>query len=281
MADGKRRDFAHMNDTIPLQTRSMTPDEVLSRLTAWADESDSGVVGRDSDLYDLAVLVTDDLQFWPRQSALRELGRLIEELFDIRIEEWETDRFPPVRRTVGELCERIASAVEVVVPQPVTVLGRPCLSAGAFLAIRTLLAKAGADASAIAPSSPLTPLVCRFPGTFSGRIVPMMDGPAFVLVSAAARRADRLRLLFAVIAVFGGLILLAAATPVARFVSFRLSGACIAGGIGCFWFVRWCLISSRELVRQVELPGLHDFRDLVNRILNRPPGRVVPSETLP
>src|SRR5205807_3444561 len=112
------------------------------------DASDADFFRPDAPIDDLAVLWTDDLNFWTPRS--RQLGRRIEEMFDIRLDEWESEWLPPARRTIGELCERIARSADIVIPEPVTVLGRPCLSAGTSLAVRTILAEAGADVSKLA-----------------------------------------------------------------------------------------------------------------------------------
>src|SRR5580704_14750705 len=117
-----------MNDTIPLRTRPMKPEEIFGRFRSWVGPIDAALVRPDKTIRDLADLLTDDLTFWTARSEVRELGRLIEEAFDIHIDDWETDWLPPNPRSLAELCDRIAAEAKVVVPDPVTILGQPCLS---------------------------------------------------------------------------------------------------------------------------------------------------------
>jgi hypothetical protein len=276
-----------MNDTIPMRTRPMTALEVLARLTGFADESERSYIQPDAPIDDLALLWTDDLNFWTRRSRLRQLRRLIEEWFDICLDDWESEWLPPARRTVGELCERIAAAATVVIPEPVTVLGQPCLSAGTLLAVRTILANAGTDVSNVAPSTPLRPYVQSSPGQFRGRIALMAAGRIRVVISPAALRTDRRLLGLAALAVWAGLMLsvwttVAIGAALLNGLSLGSVLAIILGVVGCLVCdacVRRCFASSRRLMRRLELPGLHDFRDVVDTILNRPPRRAAYSET--
>lgn len=146
-----------MNDTIALRTRPMMPEEVLARLRNSVEPREAADIKPDALIEDLALMVTDDLKCWTARSEVRELGRLLEIAFSIRLDDWESEWLPPARRTVGELCERIAESAECVEPQPVTLLGRPCLSAGTFLTLRTLLARAGVESNQIMPSTHLFP----------------------------------------------------------------------------------------------------------------------------
>ena len=54
-----------------------------------------------------------------------------------------------------DVCELIAKDSMRPAIEPLTILGKPCLPAGAFLAIRSLLHDAGADTDSIRPSTPL------------------------------------------------------------------------------------------------------------------------------
>src|SRR5262249_12499494 len=150
-----------MTPDLPIRTRPMTPEEVLDGLrdlhcrmtgTVWADAV--AELHFDTELTDL---VAEEIGFDP----------LVAELY------FGTGRLPDEWRqrvwgfgTVRGLCMALAQFVEVPVIEPVTVLGRPSPSAGAFVTIRALLARAGADVSDLRPSTPLLPYLWLWPGVF-------------------------------------------------------------------------------------------------------------------
>jgi hypothetical protein len=246
-----------MTDDLPLRTRPMTPDEVLDGLrdlhrrmtgAAWIDAV--------ADLRfetELTDLVIDSIGFEP---ALVELyfdtGPLPDEWWQ-RV--WEFG-------TVRGLCLALAQFVEVPVIEPVVILGRPCRSAGAFLTIRALLARAGADVSELRPSTPLLPYVWLWPGVFRW-VLPRMAPGRIPEVRFQNRRLMR-RVLGAVMG-FGGLVL---SFWVAK--HFPALGAVLAGV-----FVKLFLLdllrtpfAARTRNWSVEFGDLYDFRDLVAALLN-------------
>src|SRR5262245_11951383 len=61
------------------------------------------------------------------------------------------------KTTMRSVCERIAAHAQAPVAEPITVFGDTSLSAGVFLAVRSLFAQSGADVSDLRPSSALSP----------------------------------------------------------------------------------------------------------------------------
>lgn len=84
--------------------------------------------------------------------------------------EWKAVLEPARKRTLGGLCAFIAeSGATRPVIEPAGFLGaNPCRAAGAFLAVRSILREAGADADAITPAMPLAPFLKQHGGVFLG-----------------------------------------------------------------------------------------------------------------
>lgn len=90
--------------------------------------------------------------------------------FQISSQEWESIIFPLEKKTLGDLCQFIASRAKRQVPIKSHLLGSCCQSGGTFLAIRQLLAQAGANVSNLRPSSPIEPYLNRYPDVFLDKI---------------------------------------------------------------------------------------------------------------
>ncbi len=101
-----------------------------------------------------------------------------ESVFGIRIRnrEWAKLLEPNNRLTICDFCEFIATKASTVKIEPVTVFGRPCLNAGAFLAIRELLERAGAEVAELAPSTSLAPYLARWTRVFLWDIAKLAPG---------------------------------------------------------------------------------------------------------
>lgn len=166
----------------PCRTRWLTPDEVLEHLRAFCrDEmgvSDAEVgktVVPDAPLSTLVDLASDFdwIVFGP--------------YFGLDLDAIWWGRWRP-ESTVGELCEDMARRIEVPVFEPVSMLGRECLTAGAFLAIRKMLAADGADVRKLGPSAPIGPYLRRHRAVFgrvrlaSNRRLPYLEPTNWVLV---------------------------------------------------------------------------------------------------
>lgn len=245
-----------MTFDVPVRTRPMTPAEVLDglrdvacRLSGVPWEEAAAAIQFDTELKDL-----------PADEAGGEM-LLIEQYFGtgpLPGEWWERVwEFGTVRG----LCLALAQFVEVAVIEPVTVLGRPCPSTGAFLTVRALLARAGADVTDVAPSTPLLPYLWLWPGVFRWELPRMAPG-RIPDVRFQNPRLTR-RILGAVLGL-GGLVF---SFWVAK--HFPAVGAVLAGV-----FVKVFLLdlvrtpfAARARNWSVEFGGLHDFRDLVNALL--------------
>jgi hypothetical protein len=102
----------------------------------------------------------------------RRLGRALNDNWkiDCSKEQWKSVLVPPRQRKLLDVCNLIAAEASREVIRPVALLGRPCATAGAFLTVRHFLQKAGADADAITPSTPLAPFLRNYYGVFLGPV---------------------------------------------------------------------------------------------------------------
>src|SRR5262249_61758956 len=92
--------------------------------------------------------------------------------------------------TVDGLCHALARVAQLPLIEPLTVLGRPCPAAGAFLLIRRMLAEAGADVSRLRPSTPLIPYIWLWPEVFRWQLPRLAPGrgPAFRVLNRPPTR---------------------------------------------------------------------------------------------
>jgi len=107
----------------------------------------------------------------------RQLGRAHNEMWGINCSdvEWQAVFEPGGRRTLSDVCQWIASRADRPTIRPAWILGRHCVSAGAFLTIRSVLQKAGATA-AITPSTPLAPFTRAHLHSFLGDVTRLAPG---------------------------------------------------------------------------------------------------------
>src|SRR5204862_7356009 len=105
------------------------------------------------------------------------MGRILNRIFGTNVskEEW-TEAMGAKDRTLGELCTFIATRARTIDLRPVTVLGHPSRAAGAFLAVRELLRKTGADVSDLRPSSSLQLYLRRRPSEFVIKVASLAPG---------------------------------------------------------------------------------------------------------
>jgi len=144
--------------------RRMSEDDVLAVLRDWQSRSgdcDESPVDFKTPLDEalLHIGLEEDLG-WNGSRCLR---KTIEKSFHISIarDRWKAALYPWRRHTLRHLCELIAGQAMVAEIRPITVFGRRCLPAGAFLAVRGALAEAGIDMAGISPSTPLEPTLKR------------------------------------------------------------------------------------------------------------------------
>jgi hypothetical protein len=78
-------------------------------------------------------------------------------------EAWKAVLEPPTARTLRDVCELIALQAQRTLVLEAGYLGASSRSAAAFLAVRSMLLRAGADAATIRPSAPAADVARRFP----------------------------------------------------------------------------------------------------------------------
>jgi hypothetical protein len=154
----------------PVPTRKLTPEEVRLALRDFF-VNELGVSAREVETRLIAgALAADLISIEPDLDWIE-----VEHYLGVAIPERVTGGLTPTS-TVMEFCEWIAERTSVPVIAPAVVLGRPCLSAGAFLVVRRLLASAGVDASQVGPSSPLDEPLRRCPQVFRRQVALMAPG---------------------------------------------------------------------------------------------------------
>jgi hypothetical protein len=94
----------------------------------------------------------------------RELGRALNTTWCIEASsaEWEAVFKPGCAKCLSDVCEFLAQRISRPQIRAALLLGSPCMTAGAFLTIRSLLHQAGADVRDIAPSTLLAPYTRRY-----------------------------------------------------------------------------------------------------------------------
>ncbi len=108
----------------------------------------------------------------------RELGEGLNEIWGIAVSptEWKAVLEPGQTKRLSDVCEFLAERVLRPEIRPADLLGRPCITAGAFLTIRSLLHRAGAEIDEIAPSTPLAPYTRRYARVFLTEISTLAPG---------------------------------------------------------------------------------------------------------
>lgn len=186
-------------------------------------------------------------------------------------EEWRAVLTPERKRTLRDVCEFIAEGAMRPVVEPLNILGGSCLPAGAFLAIRSMLREAGADADSIRPSTPLAEYARLHYGVFLGpisRLSPHALPPARV-GSSRPSNAVWLVGLSGMVVLLLGMLLYCTQTPLAPYVI--LGGSVLVGlAIAGHWISLGLLPPS-----SVEFEGLTTFRDLALVMAEGAEGRVV------
>lgn len=90
--------------------------------------------------------------------------------------EWWRVLEPSSTSRLRGVCELLARHVQRQVVRPARLLGSSCDAAGTFLTIRSLLAKAGAPAEEIRPSTLLAPYTRRYARDFLGPVSKLSPG---------------------------------------------------------------------------------------------------------
>lgn len=89
---------------------------------------------------------------------------------------WKAAIEPYKQKTLGGVCELIVANGVRLAMRPVTVLGNPCLPAGAFFAVKKLLQDNGADVSELTPSTAIGEFARLHPRVFFDSIAQLVPG---------------------------------------------------------------------------------------------------------
>lgn len=152
-----------------------TPEYVLEVLRAVFDGSElpDGCLTFDTPVRDLIYEWTDAYFFW--WEFVRPLNVWM--ALDLDWREWESVLSPKRGCTVRDLCDFVArKMVARDVIRPWKHVAGDCLPAGAFLTVRSMLARVGVDSQAITPSTELAPYMPELTGEMGGRLFRLAPG---------------------------------------------------------------------------------------------------------
>jgi hypothetical protein len=167
--------------------------------------------------------------------------------------------------TVRDFAQYLAGQIEVPIPRPVTILGKPCLSAGLFMEIKDQLVQKGERENDISPSSNIEPFLVRHHDLF--RKVRWYAPGKLPALNVRNRITELGCLEFFLIpiatAIYNGLTSkFAPEMPSAWIYSLGLFiGSLICIAVGTIF---------RNQLAHASFEGLTDFRSLVNVLLDRP-----------
>jgi hypothetical protein len=171
---------------------------------------------------------------------------------------WRGVLKPTRSRKLSDVCDFIARRAMRPRIRSAGFLGAQCVAAGAFLTVRSLLARAGEDADAIAPSTPLAEYARRRSHLFLGPISRLSPG-SLPLVRIEPGCIYRWALWAQLPGVIGLVVGSFADLPL-----LTIGGAAV---LVPAWLTSW-LAAAYLLPRKVELTGLKTFRDLAVAIAN-------------
>jgi hypothetical protein len=138
--------------------RRLAPDEVLAFLVELHRVlCESGDADPDVTLtFDTTIRAWRDSMLAEFEDWQRIAGYLNETFgTDWKPRQWKPAIVPARRETLGDVCDLVASKVRVPEVRPVNVLGKSCASAGAFLALREMIAGSGESVDDLRPTTPL------------------------------------------------------------------------------------------------------------------------------
>jgi hypothetical protein len=145
-----------MDDNYPTDEVAATPEYVLElfREALLDSDEDIDLLTFETTVSEFAFLWNDLCFFWWEfAKPLNEITGL-----DLPIDEWKPVLYPMRKRRLSDVCDYVASRMgSRPAIRPWHYIGGDCLPAGAFLATRSILARYGADAKQITPSTSLVP----------------------------------------------------------------------------------------------------------------------------
>ena len=220
--------------------------------------------------------VYDDLS-WHRNELL---ARYMNTTFavDIPLEEWQGAFPKPTYQSVGEVCEFIAERITRPQIRPWRSALGESLPAGAFLTLKAMLAKAGADVSSLSPSTRLDNPTVRKP-LLSAIYDLVRISPVTFPPNGFGERSRDFVVALAFAGVGGGLFImvwgaavLGVCNPSNLVCQIGLAASLIAWVIGLTIALqsRWSLV----------IPGIETFRDLSYALAGEQPRPQRPSNAL-
>jgi hypothetical protein len=217
----------------------------------------------DPDTEDIDLAFETTVGQWRDACDLLPADRLGESLsiwFDALIDvyEWRATLEPAETATLGDVCELLAERARVPGVEPLGICGTKCETAGAFLTIRSALAREGAPVRGLRPSTPIE-TVARSHLAELVRALGIVAPNTLPLPKVEHRLAWRI----GVWLVLAGLL----ATPVALFVR-SLPPSLLAGILllaGFFALRR----AGGNPFRTISFPGMTTFRDLTEAVIRR------------
>ena len=134
----------------------------------------------------------------------RPLGKALNEDWETQFTEsqWFAVLMPAREKTLGGVCELLATQARRWVLPSAKMLGRECAAAGVFLAMRALLVQAGAPRE-LRPSTPLEPFLQKWPEVFLQQVSRLAPGGL-----PFTRQNETFNTLIALSYIFSGLLLL-------------------------------------------------------------------------
>lgn len=130
----------------------------------------------------VCISATTSIEDWRDACDLvewKKLGRALNGVWEINVpdSEWYIALEPANEKRLDGVVAVIARhAPRRPVVRPARLSGSVCKPAGAFLTIRSLLQRSGADAATISPSTPLAAYTRRYPNVFLGPISRLAPG---------------------------------------------------------------------------------------------------------
>lgn len=269
-----------MTADYPLGSEPATPEYVLEVLRDWHGRlAEAGQADADHPpSFDTTAeeLLTYTIEGTYEDSTWKGLADALNMMWELQLdrEVWRTVLHPLQRHTVREITEFIAARVRKQTLRPWNHAAGSCLPAGAFLTVRSILARAGADPTRITPGTLLEPylirhdndLMWRLPRIAPGRLPPVeIERPIF--------RYHLPGCMAGVACLFGlalGPIILGLGVAGGTIVGAAVGCLLIAAGLG--GAVAMYRLESPPFVRAT-CGDLVTFRDLAHRLAGQPDRR--------
>ena len=251
--------------------RRMTPEDVLEVLREWHRQEWPDVEGTASMSLDFDTTVRD-WWFFALMDDSRpapNIGLRVNGIFgtDFSVNQWRGVVTPWKKKTLRDVCELVATRAEVAQIRPACVLGRECLPAGAFRAVKTRLASTGVDVAKLRPSSSLSDWLRKHYSELVLELAKLAPGrlPAMKVIHPARDRAEcvsAIVYLAVLVCILSTYLIGPAALPVTGLVGLVASFARL-----------WTSEKAEQTPDRIDCGELHDFRDLCYAIVGQTPTR--------